>query len=149
MLARIRPKELPIAFQLCQPLTKIFKTLSCLLLVLLYLNVSKFFEYCNLFLIKRIFGSLKAKTLVHNLFYYTPNDNENFVLKHGTKICVQSNKLKRELVFSDFEVLTGQLKQHKPLIKTKLQQCFSLRRSEQLYQLFQKGNFLFGCRNLT
>ena len=118
-------------------------------MVLLYLNVSKFFEYCNFFLIKRIFGSLKAKTLVHNLFYYTPNDNENFVLKHGTKICVPSNKLKRELVFSDFEVLTGQLKQHKPLIKPKLEQCFSLRRSEQLYQFFRKENFLFGCRNLT
>ena len=52
-------------------------------------------------------------------------DDENFVLKHGLKFCVPPNKLKRELIFSEFEILTGQLQHHKPLNKIKLEQCLS------------------------
>ena len=77
------------------------------------------------FLIKRRFGSLSAKTHVHNLSNYIPNDDENFVLKHGLKFCVPPNILKQKLIFSEFEVLTGQLQHHKPLNKIKFEQCLS------------------------
>ena len=77
------------------------------------------------FLIKRRFGSLSAKMHVHNLSNYIPNGDENFVLKHGLKFCIPHNKLKREFILSEFEVLTGQLQHHKPLNKIKLEQCLS------------------------
>ena len=77
------------------------------------------------FLIKRRFGNLTAKTKVHNLSSYVPSEDENFVLKHGLKFCVPPNKCKREHIFSEFEVLSGQLQHHKPLSKIKLEQCMS------------------------
>lgn len=45
---------------------------------------------------------------------YEPNDTESFVLSHGLKFCVPSHKVAREQVFSEFEVLSGQLNHHTP-----------------------------------
>ena len=74
------------------------------------------------FLKSKRFGKFQSSSFsdVLNLSSYTPNSTESFVLSHGLKFCIPPRNLSREIVFSEFEVLSGQLKHHTPNSKTDL-----------------------------
>ena len=55
-----------------------------------------------------------SSSSVLNLSSYNPTEIESFVLSHGLKFCIPPRIIPREKVFSEFEVLSGQLKHHKP-----------------------------------
>ena len=60
-----------------------------------------------------------------NLSDYIPNENEKFVIEEGLRFSVPSQKQHRECIFSEFEILSGQLKHHKPFSQTKLDSCYA------------------------
>ena len=49
-----------------------------------------------------------------NMSSYTLTENESFLLSHGLKFAIPPRVIKRENVFSEFEVLAGQLNHHTP-----------------------------------
>ena len=51
---------------------------------------------------------------VINMSSYTLSESESFVLSHGLKFAIPPRVIKRENVFSEFEVLAGQLNHHTP-----------------------------------
>ena len=67
-----------------------------------------------LFLKEKRFGKRIAakQENIQNFSSYKLSTTESFVLSHGLQFSVAPNKLKRELVFSEFESLACQLKHH-------------------------------------
>jgi hypothetical protein len=65
------------------------------------------------------FGKFESSSFsgVKNLSSYKPSETESYVLNHGLKFCIPPRKVTRELIFSEFEILSGQLKHHKPYSK--------------------------------
>ena len=67
------------------------------------------------FLRSKRFGNYDpASSSVLNLSSYVPSSSESFVLGLGLKHSVPKRNLQREVVFSEFESLSGQLFHHKP-----------------------------------
>ncbi len=61
------------------------------------------------------FGSFDPmSSSVLNLSNYTPSSSESFVLGLGLKYSIPKRHVQREVVFSEFEYLAGQLYHHKP-----------------------------------
>ena len=54
---------------------------------------------------------------INNLSSYEPSSTEMFVLSHGLKFSTPPGCISREQVFSEFEVLAGQLNHHTPKSK--------------------------------
>ena len=70
------------------------------------------------------FGSFSSTmNKVLNLSDYKPNVKEKFVLENGLRFSIPFNNLQRENIFSEFEILSAQLKHHKPLCQEKLDIC--------------------------
>ena len=70
------------------------------------------------------FGNFSSTfTKVINLSDYVPNVNEKFVLENGLKFSIPFNNLQREKIFSEFEILSGQLRHHRPISQEKLDGC--------------------------
>ena len=55
-----------------------------------------------------------------NLSSYNLSETECFVLDHGLKFSIPPRNVSREVIFSEFEVLSGQLSHHKPKSKVHL-----------------------------
>ena len=70
---------------------------------------------------KRRYGNNNASVeTIKNLSSYKLTDDEQFVLSHGLGFHIPPNKIKREHVLSEFEVLAGQLKHHVPVSAVEL-----------------------------
>ena len=69
--------------------------------------------------VKRFGKFATTKTKVLNFSGYFPNKNEKFVLENGLRFSVPFQQ-HRECIFSEFEILTGQLKHQKPFSQNKL-----------------------------
>ena len=60
-----------------------------------------------------------------NLSDYIPNENEKFVLENGLHFSVPIKQQHRECIFSEFEILSGQLKHHKHFSRKKVDRCYA------------------------
>ena len=71
------------------------------------------------FLKQKRFGNGSSHSLsnINNLSSYQLSTSEKSVLRYGLKFCVPPKKVRREQIFSEFEVLAGQLKHHVPSSK--------------------------------
>ena len=118
---------------------KFFKNIDSFLSTLDRLKLLKFFRQLNNRINNRIvdknnkslvhlkikrYGRFSiTKTVVSNFSDYTPNENERFVLENGLSFSIPFENVQRENIFSEFEILSGQLKHHKPLSQLKLDSC--------------------------
>ena len=74
--------------------------------------------------LKRFGKFNQSKTsCVQNLSSYALSSTELFVLSHGLKFATPPRNISREAVFSEFEVLAGQLNHHTPKSKEDLERC--------------------------
>ena len=69
------------------------------------------------------FATSKAKVI--NLSGYIPNENQKFVLENGLHFSVPIKQQHRECIFSEFEILSGQLKHHKPFSQKQIDMCYA------------------------
>ena len=69
---------------------------------------------------KRFDGMLSdTKTQIFNLSDYSLSDTETFVLGNGLEFCIPPQKINREELFAEFEILHTQLAKHEILINNK------------------------------
>ena len=87
--------------------------------------------------VKRFGKFATSKTKVLNFSDYVPNENEKFVLENGLRFSVPFRQ-HRECIFSEFEILTGELKHCKPFSQNKLDRCHA--------ELYDLSHFLQNTR---
>ena len=82
---------------------------------------TKHFNTIN-WLRRQRFGSCSTPTgkNIFNLSSYCLSETEKFVLAHGLEFCLPPTSVKREEVFSEFEILLAQLAHHQPKSKDEL-----------------------------
>ena len=60
------------------------------------------------------------KTKVMNLYDYIPNKNEKFVLLNSIRFSAPIKQQHSECIFSEFKIISGQVKHHKPCSQKKV-----------------------------